>query len=392
MNDLSPSASGLSASSLLVMEFFSKVLRLLQSRWKPVVTVITFCTIVLFTLSTLNTGRAPRIEYGTYDGKATPENSGDSSKSILLSLVREEELSGMVSSIRQLQDRFNKNFHYDWLFISETNFTTEFRTKIQETFTSGNALFEQIPKEFWQYPDFVDQEKAAASREAMADLMYGTSESYRHMCRFYSGFFYHLDVLSDYRYYWRVEPNVKFKCDIPEDPFKVMHEGGYSYGFTMTMPDDPNTYKTLWPTIKNYIHERKPHMPLENLFDFVTDDNSKTFNNCCFWSNFEIGDLNFFRSDEYQDFFNYLDQTGNFFYERWGDAPVHSIAVSLFLPSNKVKHFPYTGYYHEPNQGCPTNEEVFTKLNCDCNPSKDWTFHHYSCSKKFYSVAGLSLP
>ena len=31
------------------------------------------------------------------------------------------------------------------------------------------------------------------------------SLSYRNMCRFNSGFFYHHDLLQKYRYYWRVE-------------------------------------------------------------------------------------------------------------------------------------------------------------------------------------------
>lgn len=41
------------------------------------------------------------------------------------------------------------------------------------------------------------------------------------------------------------------------------------------------------------------------------------------WSNFEIGDLNFWRSDAYMAFFEHLDSTGGFYYERW---------VSLLCP------------------------------------------------------------
>ena len=34
------------------------------------------------------------------------------------------------------------------------------------------------------------------------------------------------------------------------------------------------------------------------------------------WSNFEIADMDFFRSPEYQAFFDYLDRKGGFYFER----------------------------------------------------------------------------
>ena len=53
------------------------------------------------------------------------------------------------------------------------------------------------------------------------------------------------------------------------------------------------------------------------------------YNLCHFWSNFEIGNLNFFRNESYETFFQYLDHTGGFYYERWGDAPVHTIGLKI---------------------------------------------------------------
>lgn len=58
-----------------------------------------------------------------------------------------------------------------------------------------------------------------------------------------------------------------------------------------------------------------------------------------FWSNFELADFSFFRSKKYQDYFEYLDRAGGFFYERWGDAPVHSLAVGIFLKPEQVHYF-----------------------------------------------------
>ena len=39
----------------------------------------------------------------------------------------------------------------------------------------------------------------------------------------------------------------------------------------------------------------------------------------------------------YEEYFRYLDQTGGFFYERWGDAPVHSLGAVMLLNSTEVR-------------------------------------------------------
>ena len=68
------------------------------------------------------------------------------------------------------------------------------------------------------------------------------------------------------------------------------------------------------------------------------------------WSNFEIGSLKFWRSKPYMEFFEHLDKAGGFYYERWGDAPVHSIGAALFARKDQIHFFDDIGYRHEPFQ------------------------------------------
>lgn len=51
---------------------------------------------------------------------------------------------------------------------------------------------------------------------------------------------------------------------------------------------------------------------------FLSDDGGKTYNRCHFWSNFEIANLNLWRSPAYRAFFDYLDKSGGFYYEVGG--------------------------------------------------------------------------
>jgi len=42
----------------------------------------------------------------------------------------------------------------------------------------------------------------------------------------------------------------------------------------------------------------------------------ESYNMCHFWSNFEIARLDFFRSKEYNEFFDMMDRSGGFWMER----------------------------------------------------------------------------
>lgn len=97
------------------------------------------------------------------------------------------------------------------------------------------------------------------------------------------------------------------------------------------------------------------------------------------WSNFEIGNLDWLRSQAYVDFFESLDKDGGFFYERWGDAPVHSIAAALMLKKEQIHFFNDIAYYHVPFTHCPTGDKVRTDLKCHCNPQDNFDWKGYSC-------------
>ena len=102
------------------------------------------------------------------------------------------------------------------------------------------------------------------------------------------------------------------------------------------------------------------------------------------WSNFEVGNLNWLRSKAYTDFFESLDQDGGFFYERWGDAPVHSIAASLLLNKDEIHFFEDIAYYHVPFTHCPTSEKQRLKLKCHCNPKDNFDWKGYSCKPPYF--------
>jgi hypothetical protein len=90
--------------------------------------------------------------------------------------------------------------------------------------------------------------------------------------------------------------------------------------------------------------------------------------------------MDLWRSPEYLDYFDYLDKWGGFAYERWGDAPVHSLAVGLFLRKDEVHFFDDVGYRHTENLRCPKD-----RSKCRCPPRmRNFDFSPGSCLSAWY--------
>ncbi|EDO17399.1 hypothetical protein Kpol_1060p56 [Vanderwaltozyma polyspora DSM 70294] len=300
----------------------------------------------------------------------------------LLMLVRNWELDGALKSMRSLEDRFNWKYNYDWVFLNDYHFTPEFK-EATEAMASGNVYFHWISPDDWDMPSSVNETLFEERLGKMEEegVLYGGSKSYRNMCRFNSGYFFRQTVLNNYDYYFRVEPNVEYYCDFPYDPFRVMREKKKKYGFVISMYEFQNTIPTLWDTVEEYITKNEKDIDMSrNSYDFITDSDpiglynpyyvsDSAYNLCHFWSNFEIGDLNFFRSEKYMNYFKHLDDSGGFYYERWGDAPVHTIAASLLLDKNEIIHFDELGYGHNPFYSCPTAYYFRLVHGCLCDPN-----------------------
>lgn len=102
--------------------------------------------------------------------------------------------------------------------------------------------------------------------------------------------------------------------------------------------------------------------------------------------------MRFWRSKTYLNFFHHLDQQGGFFYERWGDAPVHSIAASLFLSTSQIHQWNDLGYYHSPFVHCPTNvPQYHANGQCFCDPADNFDLQPYSCTPRWWKISGSVL-
>ena len=133
-----------------------------------------------------------------------------------------------------------------------------------------------------------------------------------------------------------------------------MRDNNMKYGFNMNILDDARSFPSLWSRTRSFINAHPELVHPEADLDWLLDPhNSGDYNNCQFFSNFEVGSLNYFRGEANEKYFDWLDRGGGFFYERFGDAPIHTLSVAMFVPKSEIWFFRDVGYQHDINRYVP---------------------------------------
>lgn len=335
-------------------------------------------------------------------------------------LTRNEELYDVIKSVRSIEEHFNQWFQYPYVFLNDVPFSEEFQTRLRSE-SRASMEFGTLDKLDWEFPEKIRESFAfqhALNDQGDRGIMYGSEESYHKMCRFYSGLFYKHPLVQKFEWYWRLEPDVEFFCDITYDPFLEMARNDKKYGFTVILPELYWTVANLFRYTRSFIRQTELQVgSLWNLFtenyqiletedsllasrvnydgdvdprlsekvaiDHMLDTGNsedemglryligrsrskapilqdkfddQEYNLCHFWSNFEIARVDVFNNELYNSYFQYLEEQGGFWRERWGDAPVHSLGLGMLLDIEDVHYFRDIGYRHSTIQHCPKNK------------------------------------
>jgi alpha 1,2-mannosyltransferase len=105
-------------------------------------------------------------------------------------LARNSDVMGAVSAIEMLERKWNGDFGYPWVFLNDVEFDEEFKRYVSlqhppvllfdvvmtlilinmecrnvTAATKSQVYFGLIPKEHWEQPAWIDEEKARKGRE-----------------------------------------------------------------------------------------------------------------------------------------------------------------------------------------------------------------------------------
>ncbi|KAF4612509.1 hypothetical protein D9613_012740 [Agrocybe pediades] len=280
-------------------------------------------------------------------------------------LLAPSRITQALVALQNIEDRFNRRLKYPIiLFTAEDEvkyITDEVRAKAS-WITDGKVSFETTTKESWEVPSWMDESQVRASMENI-----GFSFGYRAMCRYYSGFFWKHPALAKFDWLWRLDTDIQFHCDIPYDPIQRLIEAKALYGFVQINYDVTWVQPSLASNVSSFMHEHRSLIPADANLRFVWKDQvsvsramagvagNDDWSAACFYNNFEISHRSVWENEVYTKFFDYLERAGGFFYERWGDSPVHSYGLAMSLRKDQVMQFGDMGYQHQSwDYECPS--------------------------------------
>ncbi|CAO1637233.1 unnamed protein product [Sympodiomycopsis kandeliae] len=342
-------------------------------------------------------------------------------------LCRNAELGELLPTLTALESTFNAHPYtsYPYILLNDEPFNEHFKHKLTTYLSSTRARyggshalpldiqFGLIPQEVWNPPKWINMTRARHRWEKLTrlNIPYADSLSYRNMCRFQSGFFYKHPLVKKLDYYWRVEPSTRFTCNlvpsngaIPTswdshadgrgdffDPFRWMNANNKLYGWVLSLKEYQHTIRSLWPLTRQWMLSH-PEYHSESLssLPFVLKQDKIGYNLCHYWTNFEIAATSFFNSEAYQSYFNFLDKNGMIYYDRVGDAPIHTIAASWFLNKDQIHQFENIGYFHNPFHACPRGEQYEGKCGCNQFQRFDYDISNYTCQWEWDSMQGIN--
>lgn len=167
--------------------------------------------------------------------------------------------------------------------------------------------------------------------------------TYRHMCRFMSLVQYH-PLLAAFDWYWRLDDDSELLAPLPYDPFALLETRHKSFGWVVL----DHEYSRCAAYLPEHINQYRQQL-LQASNDVIAgaDFIHRHKNVVMFYNNFELGRFDFWRRPEVRDFLAWMESTRGTYRWRWGDAPIRTAALSLFLPSDQFLFLADVTYRHE---------------------------------------------
>eukprot|EP01135_Chromosphaera_perkinsii_P002530 Nk52_evm46s224 gene=Nk52_evmTU46s224 len=314
---------------------------------------------------------------GAFSSSSSRGSEGTFSPVIIV-LTQEKRYSRLKITIEQFEKTFNSKFNYPYVFLNDVAFSEKYKSRVKKL-TNGSVQFVHIKGDAWNIPSHIDMNRVERGKRHMYLLNPGTpywnSTTYRQMCRFQSGPLYMLKELEPYNWFWRLDDDVHYFCNLDYDPIDYLRQRGMVYGFSITIKEVMSTVTSFYSVARNFFAFKGlkyvTDAPWFGFFEQKAKQQHTTprFNGCHFWTNMEIGSLDFFRGEGYQSYFRHLDNSGGFFYERWGDAPVRSVGLGYLARIDQIHLFSDIGYYHGGMFVCDRS-----RPNCKCKWRKEFGY------------------
>jgi len=262
-------------------------------------------------------------------------------KACIVYLVRSKErnMNLLIRSLRLLKRNFLDQFPYPVIIFIEKDFPEAWKDTIQKR-SNVPCHFEYVNFSLPAHLSVEEVDIAVEDQFRVINMSFPVG--YRHMCHFFSKDIYRHPALKEFDWYWRLDDDSFLLSKIPYDVFSFMNERNFTYGYNRIYDDSEWCTRGLGEAVQSYVIEKSIQPSFFHKFS-----KNGIWDRSMYSTNFEISKFDFWRSQTYQDFIEYIDNTNGIYLYRWGDAPIRLLAVSIFLPEEQVHAFTDIAYKHQ---------------------------------------------
>ena len=247
---------------------------------------------------------------------------------------------------------FNEKFKYPVIILHEGDYTPEFQEEIIKGVREESRSFikfKELDKEDFKIPEHIDKVKLAKSIE-LQPVPYWRNESYRNMCNFWLKHF--TKYVAEYDYVMRLDDDSIIEEKINSDLFQIMKEKDLNYISNIIHIDCGICNYEMKEFFDHYYMDKQDLIKDMFVYSKFDNNNKEIFDNfkklykimndkeyeknevdikspIMYYNNFFVTKTAFWNSENIKKVIDEIDKTGNIYYYRWGDAPLHTIIATI---------------------------------------------------------------
>ncbi|WBW71263.1 alpha-1,2-mannosyltransferase Omh6 [Schizosaccharomyces osmophilus] len=268
-----------------------------------------------------------------------------------LIFAEDGDLLDVLQTIRTVEDRWNKRFHYPWTFFS-TKKISSFFMETTSSVASGNCEYVQWDSTEYYGTGLKDTMYYLEQSEKLSSegVKYSRSGSFhRYQEWILHSLLYHPQLR--FEYVWRLEPGLRFNCEEESDYFDEMRKQNATLGFTNHVCETRRSgILELEQALNKYEQEGMPDQP-RIAWEYSTEDIY-----CKFWPYDEIIALRKFRENSsFVQLTQHLLNEGGIYYYRWTESDILSLVLKVY--NSSTLPLDTAGYMFRPDiNHCPDME------------------------------------
>jgi hypothetical protein len=241
-------------------------------------------------------------------------------------------------SLELLYKNFNNKYNYPVLVTTfgkqySKRFIKDVHKKIDSKIEFVELAKPKIPAHIKEEELFYNKKEIDYVRRRFPKSRIG----FLHANQFVTGGIQKLPEMQEYDYVLKMDDDTFIIDKINFDLFKLMKDKKYKFGpFATKKYDYKNSLECeigFRDLVKKYIKENN----IKPVSESALDKNGN-------WDSFgifdpTIWDLNIFRNKNWENWWNYVNQSGGIYKNRWGDQEIHILYTRMYYPESAWHDF-----------------------------------------------------